>query len=191
MNTLLLSLALAAPPQAPPAVAWSADPADRLARLEAASGAQDSRIRALEDAVFGRPGGGVTTAAAKAVQGVTPGVFTRFRDAAGNYWNVTTAGKVEWCDECNGRPAAPNTAAAGSVSLTTTACPPAAAAAYYPQATYAAPGVAAYPFRRGVGYNPSHRCPNCGRSQYVVSGRGPAPGTHTHMCGGCGTAWYH
>lgn len=40
-------------------------------------------------------------------------------------------------------------------------------------------------------YNPSHRCPNCGTSQYAISGRGPVAGSHIHVCPRCGTAWYH
>lgn len=48
--------------------------------------------------------------------------------------------------------------------------------------------VAASSFRGG--FNASHSCPVCGRSQYVVSGRGPVPGSHTHTCA-AGHTWWH
>lgn len=38
--------------------------------------------------------------------------------------------------------------------------------------------------------NPSHNCPSCGRSQYVVAGFN-GDGTHTHVCPSCGTSWKH
>lgn len=47
------------------------------------------------------------------------------------------------------------------------------------------------PFPSGIRYNSSHRCDQCGRSQYYVSGRGPTAGTHTHTCSNCSTTWYH
>jgi len=43
--------------------------------------------------------------------------------------------------------------------------------------------------RTSLVYNPSHNCPNCGRTQYVIeNGAGP---NHTHRCNHCHTAWYH
>lgn len=35
-----------------------------------------------------------------------------------------------------------------------------------------------------------HDCPNCGRSQYRISGWLP-DGDHIHRCSSCGTAWSH
>lgn len=43
---------------------------------------------------------------------------------------------------------------------------------------------------RGLRFNPSHQCPSCGSSQYVISGRGPG-NSHTHTCPRCGQSWYH
>jgi predicted RNA-binding Zn-ribbon protein involved in translation (DUF1610 family) len=43
----------------------------------------------------------------------------------------------------------------------------------------------------GPRFNASHQCPNCGAQQLVISGKGPAPGSHTHTCPNCGTVWYH
>lgn len=54
-----------------------------------------------------------------------------------------------------------------------------------------APGVPAPTFRAGPAFDPDHRCDRCGTSQYVVSGRGPRPGTHTHSCARCGNVWWH
>ena len=57
----------------------------------------------------------------------------------------------------------------------------------------AAPAVAAATFQRGVsyGFNRSHDCPGCGREQLVQAGRGPARGTHYHVCSSCSSSWYH
>ena len=49
------------------------------------------------------------------------------------------------------------------------------------------PSVAS-PFRSG--FHAGHDCPVCGRSQYVISGRGPVPGSHTHTCA-AGHTWWH
>jgi hypothetical protein len=43
----------------------------------------------------------------------------------------------------------------------------------------------------GPQFNASHRCPNCGTLQTLISGTGPERGTHTHTCPKCGTSWYH
>lgn len=40
------------------------------------------------------------------------------------------------------------------------------------------------------GFDASHNCPECGRSQFGVSGRGPTPGSHTHTCS-AGHSWWH
>jgi hypothetical protein len=45
------------------------------------------------------------------------------------------------------------------------------------------------PFRGAV-RDPDHTCDRCGRSQFVVAGPGPVPGTHTHRCA-CGHSWFH
>lgn len=57
----------------------------------------------------------------------------------------------------------------------------------------AAPGVAAPTFQRAgqdAGYNKSHVCPSCGRSQYIVD-RFNSDGSHQHRCASCGTTWRH
>jgi hypothetical protein len=43
----------------------------------------------------------------------------------------------------------------------------------------------------GLQYNASHNCPKCGKSEFRVSGPGPALNTHTHTCTSCGSSWYH
>lgn len=50
---------------------------------------------------------------------------------------------------------------------------------------------AVQPFRSDPIPHEGHQCPACGTSQYVVAGRGPAPGTHTHRCPRCSTVWFH
>lgn len=57
-----------------------------------------------------------------------------------------------------------------------------------PQAT-PAPRRSAQPSGFPV-YNPSHNCPACGSSQYVVAGWN-ADGTHNHQCPSCRTVWRH
>jgi hypothetical protein len=42
----------------------------------------------------------------------------------------------------------------------------------------------------GLRFHASHNCPQCGRTQTVISGRGPG-NTHTHTCARCATTWYH
>lgn len=47
---------------------------------------------------------------------------------------------------------------------------------------------------RGVSnssYDPDHNCDRCGTPEYVQSGPGPRPGTHTHTCRRCGNVWFH
>jgi hypothetical protein len=61
-----------------------------------------------------------------------------------------------------------------------------------PQAPPVAPEVAparARTFQRER-YNPSHRCENCGRSQFVISGW-VGNGQHRHTCSACGLSWVH
>jgi hypothetical protein len=55
----------------------------------------------------------------------------------------------------------------------------------------AAPGVAAPQTFRGSAHDADHNCDRCGAAQYVVSGRGPVPGSHTHTCARCGHSWWH
>lgn len=57
----------------------------------------------------------------------------------------------------------------------------------------AAPEVAApRPFRgAGPQHDSDHTCDKCGATQYVISGRGPVPGSHTHTCARCGNVWWH
>lgn len=45
----------------------------------------------------------------------------------------------------------------------------------------------------GPQFHSKHQCPNCGASQYVVSGAGPQRGTHLHTCPNprCNTTWFH
>lgn len=50
---------------------------------------------------------------------------------------------------------------------------------------------AARPFLTVPSYDPDHTCDRCGTAQYVISGRGPRPGTHTHSCARCGNVWWH
>lgn len=50
-------------------------------------------------------------------------------------------------------------------------------------------GGAAAPTFRGDRYNASHTCPECGRSQFVVSGSRPGGG-HYHTCA-AGHTWWH
>lgn len=77
-------------------------------------------------------------------------------------------------------PAAPTTAAPGVAART------------FPQY---APSIGAAPARSGSavrsgGYHAGHNCPNCGHSQYVISGHN-RDGTHNHACPSCGTVWRH
>lgn len=53
----------------------------------------------------------------------------------------------------------------------------------------AAPVVAARTFRVEQ-FNASHNCPNCGQSQYRISGW-VGNGQHRHTCASCGTSWVH
>lgn len=48
-----------------------------------------------------------------------------------------------------------------------------------------------FPGRAGLQYDPDHNCDRCGSAQYVWSGSGPVPGSHTHTCSRCGHTWYH
>ena len=66
-------------------------------------------------------------------------------------------------------------------------CPPAFKVTNHCPAVKAAPAVAA----KGIFHNTTHNCPTCGRSQFVINGPGPLPGTHTHRCSYDGTVWYH
>lgn len=59
----------------------------------------------------------------------------------------------------------------------------------------AAPEVAtakATTFPRAERFNPSHQCPACGRSQYVIAGW-VGNGQHRHVCSNpsCRVAWVH
>lgn len=65
-------------------------------------------------------------------------------------------------------------------------CPPALTVTNH--CPKAAPAVAA---ARTFQHNASHNCPTCGRSQYVIYGRGPVANTHTHQCANCRTVWWH
>lgn len=53
-----------------------------------------------------------------------------------------------------------------------------------------APEVAQQTFRPSSIYNPTHNCPTCGRSQYVVDSFN-RDGTHNHRCPADGTVWRH
>lgn len=54
----------------------------------------------------------------------------------------------------------------------------------------AVPVVAAKPTFRQPKHHSGHDCPNCGRSQYRISGWLP-DGDHIHRCSSCGTSWSH
>lgn len=65
-------------------------------------------------------------------------------------------------------------------------------------AVYATPAVVApptFPAPRGYGFrngdfHAGHNCPNCRRTQYVISGHN-RDGTHNHACTACPTVWRH
>lgn len=43
----------------------------------------------------------------------------------------------------------------------------------------------------GPQFHSGHRCPQCGTTVTVISGRGPSPGTHLHVCPRDNTTWFH
>lgn len=100
---------------------------------------------------------------------------TRVR-VAGYWWDRRPDGKLVWCTECNGP-----YPAAGVPGMTVVD---------WNGHRPAAPGVAAPQPFRGPARHAGHDCPVCGRSQYVISGPGPVPGSHTHTCA-AGHSWWH